>query len=45
MLRPTWLFTAVDYDRSLIPGVIVMAMFMGSLMAGVFNWVMDNFWG
>ncbi len=44
-LRPNWLFPYVDYDRSLIPGVIVMAMFMGSLMSGVFNWVMDQFLG
>jgi ABC-2 type transport system permease protein len=44
-LRPSWLFPYVDYDRSLIPGVIVMAIFMGSLMAGVFNWVMDKFMG
>ncbi len=45
VLRPTELFTTVDYDRSLIPGVIVMALFMGSLMSGVFNWVMDKFMG
>ena len=44
-LRPNWLFPSVDYDRSLIPGVIVMAIFMGSLMSGVFNWVMDKFLG
>src|SRR6266478_3797396 len=44
-LRPNWLFPYVDYDRSLIPGVIVMAIFMGSLMSGVFNWVMDKFLG
>jgi ABC-2 type transport system permease protein len=45
VLRPSWLFQYVDYDRSLIPGVIVMAIFMGSLMSGVFNWVMDKFMG
>ena len=45
MLRPAELFTTVDYDRSLIPGVIVMSLFMGSLMSGVFNWVMDKFMG
>ncbi|MGO9451755.1 MAG: ABC transporter permease [Candidatus Binataceae bacterium] len=45
VLRPSWLFEYVDYDRSLIPGVIVMAIFMGSLMSGVFNWVMDKFMG
>jgi ABC-2 type transport system permease protein len=45
VLRPSLLFTTVDYDRSLIPGVIVMALFMGSLTSGVFNWVMDRFMG
>ncbi len=45
VLRPSELFTTVDYDRSLIPGVIVMSLFMGSLMSGVFNWVMDKFMG
>ncbi len=45
VLRPSELFTTVDYDRSLIPGVIVMALFTGSLMSGVFNWVMDKFMG
>lgn len=45
VLRPSRLFTTVDYDRSLIPGVIVMALFMGSLTSGVFNWVMDRFMG
>jgi ABC-2 type transport system permease protein len=45
VLRPVELFTTVDYDRSLIPGVIVMSLFMGSLACGVFNWVMDQFLG
>jgi len=45
VLRSSELFTTVDYDRSLIPGVIVMALFMGSLTSGVFNWVMDRFMG
>src|SRR5579862_3921129 len=45
VIRPNNLFTTVDYDRSLIPGVIVMALFMGSLTSGVFNWVMDRFMG
>ena len=45
VMRPNNLFTTVDYDRSLIPGVIVMALFMGSLTSGVFNWVMDRFMG
>src|SRR3984893_6838090 len=45
VMRSSELFTTVDYDRSLIPGVIVMSLFMGSLMSGVFNWVMDRFLG
>jgi ABC-2 type transport system permease protein len=44
-LRPSNLFVTVDYDRSLIPGVIVMALFMGSMTSGVFNWIMDRFSG
>jgi ABC-2 type transport system permease protein len=45
LLRPVELYRTVDYDASLIPGVIVMALFMGSLTSGVFNWVMDRFLG
>ena len=45
LLRPVDLYRTVDYDASLIPGVIVMALFMGSLTSGVFNWVMDKFLG
>lgn len=44
-LRRNNLFVTVDYDRSLIPGVVVMALFMGSLTSGLFNWVMDRFMG
>ncbi|HYB91222.1 MAG TPA: ABC transporter permease [Candidatus Binataceae bacterium] len=44
-LRPSWLYPYVDYDRSLIPGVIVMALFMGSMMSCGFNFVMDKFMG
>jgi ABC-2 type transport system permease protein len=45
IVRPSNLFVTVDYDRSLIPGVIVMALFMGSMTSGVFNWIMDRFSG
>ncbi|HKV53844.1 MAG TPA: ABC transporter permease [Candidatus Binataceae bacterium] len=45
VVRPSNLFGTVDYDRSLIPGVIVMALFMGSMTSGVFNWIMDRFSG
>lgn len=45
VMRESPLYPQLDYDRSLIPGVIVMALFMGSLTSGVFNWVMDKFMG
>jgi ABC-2 type transport system permease protein len=45
VLRPSNLCATADYDRSLIPGVIVMALFMGSMTSGVFNWIMDRFSG
>jgi ABC-2 type transport system permease protein len=35
----------VDYDTSLVPAVVVMAIFMGSMIAGGFNLVMDRFLG
>jgi len=38
-------YPRVDYDTSLIPGVVVMSIFMGSLVAGAFNVVMDRFLG
>lgn len=44
-LRTEELFPRVDYDASLIPGVVVMSLFMGSLLAGAFNIVMDRFTG
>jgi ABC-2 type transport system permease protein len=39
------LYQAVDYDQALVPGVVVMAMFMGTMITGVFNLVMDRFLG
>jgi ABC-2 type transport system permease protein len=44
-LRPQEIYPRVDYDTSLVPAVVVMALFMGSLIAGGFNLVMDRFLG
>ena len=47
---PPWVATLeiyprVDYDTSLVPAVVVMAIFMGTMIAGGFNLVMDRFLG
>lgn len=39
------LYRSVDYYQSLVPGVVVMAIFLGTLTTGVFNVVMDRFLG
>jgi ABC-2 type transport system permease protein len=44
-MRPEEIYPRVDYDASLVPGVIVMSIFMGSMIAGAFNLVMDRFLG
>lgn len=44
-LRRIELYRKVDYDQSLIPGVVIMAIFMGTMVTGVFNMVMDKFLG
>lgn len=44
-VRPVELFKKIDYDASLVPGIIVMAIFMGTLITGAFNFVMDKFLG
>ncbi len=44
-LRDTNLYRNVDYYQSLVPGVVVMAIFLGTLTTGVFNVVMDRFLG
>ena len=42
---PLEIYPRVDYDTSLVPAVIVMAIFMGTMIAGGFNLVMDRFLG
>jgi ABC-2 type transport system permease protein len=44
-LRVAELYPKVDYDTSLIPGVVVLSIFMGSMLTGAFNLVMDRFLG
>ncbi len=44
-LRDINLYRNIDYYQSLVPGIVVMAIFMGTLTTGVFNIVMDRFQG
>ncbi len=45
IVRDIDLYKKVDYDQSLIPGVVIMAIFLGTLTTGAFNTVMDKFLG
>lgn len=44
-LRPVELYPQVDYDASLVPGAVVMALFVGALGTGAVNLVLDKFLG
>ncbi|MDA8079416.1 MAG: ABC transporter permease [Nitrospiraceae bacterium] len=44
-LRDIDLYPKVDYYQSLVPGVVIMAIFLGALTTGAFNLVMDRFLG
>ena len=44
-LRPVELYRQIDYDQTLVPGVVVMAIFLGTMFTGVVNLVMDRFLG
>ena len=44
-LRDIDLYRKVDYYQSLVPGVVIMAIFLGTLSTGAFNLVMDRFLG
>jgi ABC-2 type transport system permease protein len=44
-LRDVNLYRQIDYFQSLVPGVVIMAVFLGSLTTGAFNLVMDRFLG
>ncbi|MBI5469482.1 MAG: ABC transporter permease [Deltaproteobacteria bacterium] len=39
------LYRKVDYDQTLIPGIVIMAIFLGAMTTGAFNMVMDRFLG
>jgi ABC-2 type transport system permease protein len=43
--RDITLYRQVDYFQSLVPGVVIMAIFLGAMTTGVFNIVMDRFIG
>jgi len=45
LLRDINLYRKVDYNQSLVPGVVIMAIFLGTLTTGAFNLVMDRFLG
>ncbi|MCC7201226.1 MAG: ABC transporter permease [Nitrospirae bacterium] len=45
IIRNVELYRKVDYDQSLIPGVVIMAIFLGTITTGAFNTVMDKFLG
>jgi len=45
IVRNIELYKKLDYDQSLLPGVIIMAIFLGALSTGAFNTVMDKFFG
>jgi len=45
LLRDSNLYKKVDYFQSLVPGVVIMAIFLGTLTTGAFNLVMDRFLG
>ena len=44
-IRNIEVYRKVDYDQSLIPGVVIMSIFLGTITTGVFNTVMDKFLG
>jgi len=43
--RDISLYQKVDYNQSLVPAVVIMAIFLGTLTTGAFNLVMDRFLG
>ncbi|MBI5664021.1 MAG: ABC transporter permease [Nitrospirae bacterium] len=44
-MRDVNLYSKVDYYQSLVPGVVIMAIFLGAMTTGAFNLVMDRFLG
>lgn len=44
-VRSVELYRKIDYDQTLIPGIVIMAIFLGAMTTGAFNMVMDRFLG
>lgn len=44
-LRTLELYRKLDYDASIVPGAVIMAIFMGTMTTGAFSVVMDRFQG
>lgn len=44
-LKPVTVFRKIEYIQYLVPGVIIMAAFMGTMISGATNLVMDRFQG
>ena len=44
-LQPVQIFRKIEYIQYLVPGVIIMAAFMGTMISGGTNLVMDRFLG
>ncbi len=44
-MRSIDVYRKIDYDQSLIPGVVIMAIFLGAMTTGAFNLIMDRFLG
>ena len=44
-LQVVELYRKLDYDTSIVPGAVIMAIFMGTMTTGAFNLVMDRFLG
>lgn len=45
LVRSINTYRKIDYDQGLIPGIVIMAIFIGAMTTGVFNVVMDRFLG
>ncbi|MFQ5736027.1 MAG: ABC transporter permease [Thermodesulfobacteriota bacterium] len=45
VIRSIELYRKIDYDQTLIPGVVIMAIFLGAMTTGAFNMIMDRFLG
>ena len=45
VVRDVEIYRKIDYDQTLIPGVVIMAIFLGAMTTGAFNMVMDRFLG